>query len=64
MALPVSVSMYILMKDEYVHCTVSEKTANLLDEPLVLVPFIWKLCNVWQYVSVSAISFVSYKPGT
>ena len=37
------------MKDEYVHCTMSENTATLLDEPLVLVPFILKLCNVWQY---------------
>ena len=24
----------------YVHCTMSENTATLLDEPLVLVPFI------------------------
>ena len=39
----------ILIKDEYVHCTMSENTATLLNEPLVLVPFILKLCNVWQY---------------
>ena len=54
------------MKDEYVHCTVSENTAGatLLNEPLVLVLFILKLCNVWQYFSASAFSFVSYKPGT
>ena len=54
----------ILIKDEYVHCTMSENTATLLDEPLVLVPFILKLCNVWQYFSASAFSFVTYKPGT
>ena len=54
----------ILMKDEYVHCTMSENTATLLDEPLVLVPFILKLCTVWQYFSASAFSFVSSKPGT
>ena len=41
-----------------------QRTATLLDEPLVLVPFILKLCNVWQYFSTSAFSFVSYKPGT
>ena len=52
------------MKDEYVHCTMSENTAPLLDEASVLVPFILKLCNVWQYFSASAFSFVSYKPGT
>ena len=52
------------MKDEYVHCTMSENTATLLDKPLVLVPFILKLCNVWQYFSASAFSFVSYKPET
>ena len=52
------------MKDEYVQCTMSENTATVLDKPLVLVPFILKLCNVWQYVSASAFSFVSYKPGT
>ena len=52
------------MKDEHVHCTMSEDTATLLDEPSVLVLFILKLCNVWQYVSASAFSFVSYKPGT
>ena len=50
------------MKDEYVHCT--ENTATLLDEPLVPVPFILKLCTVWQHSSASAFSFVSYKPGT
>ena len=37
---------------------------TLLDEPLVLVLFILKLCNVWQYFSASAFNFVSYKPGT
>ena len=42
----------------------SENTATVLDKPLVLVPFIWKLYNVWQYVSGSAFNFVSYKPGT
>ena len=52
------------MKDEYVHCTMSENTATLLDEPLVPVPFVLKLCNVWQYFSASAFSFVSYKPET
>ena len=52
------------MKDEYVHCAVSENTATLLDEPLVLVPFILELCNVWQYFSASAFSSVSYKPET
>ena len=50
--------------DEYVHCTMSENTATLLDESLVPVPFILKLCTVWQYFSASAFSFVSYKPGT
>ena len=45
-------------------CTMSENTATLLDEPLVPVPFILKLCTVWQYFSASAFSFVSYKPGT
>ena len=52
------------MKDEYVQCTMSENTATVLDKPLVLVPFILKLCNVWQYVSASPFNFVSYKPGT
>ena len=52
------------MKDEYVDCTMSENTATLLDEPSVLVPFILKLCNVWQYFAASAFNFVSYKPGT
>ena len=52
------------MKDEYVECTMSENTATLLDEPSVLVPFILKLCNVWQYFAASAFNFVSYKPGT
>ena len=52
------------MKDEYVHCTMSENTATLLDEPLVPVPFILKLCTVWQYFSAFAFSFVSYRPGT
>ena len=64
MALPISLSIQILMKDEYVHCTMSENTATLLDEPLVPVPFILKLCNVRQYSSAFAFSFVSYKPGT
>ena len=64
MALPVSLSIYILMKDEYVHCTMSENTATLLDEPLAVVPFTLKLCNIWQYFSASAFSFVSYKQGT
>ena len=45
------------MKDEYVQCTMSENTATLLDEPSVLVPFILKLCNVWQYFAASAFSF-------
>ena len=49
------------MKDEYVECTMSENTATLLDEPSVLVPFILKLCNVWQYFAASAFNFVSYK---
>ena len=52
------------MKDGYVHCTMSENTAAILDKPLVPVPFILKLCTVLQYFSVSAFSFVSYKPGT
>ena len=52
------------MKDECVECTMSENTATLLDEPLVPVPFILKLCTVWQYFSASAFIFVSYKPGT
>ena len=43
------------MKDEYVHCAVSENTATLLDEPLVLVPFILKLCNVWQKIFSTAV---------
>ena len=42
------------MKDEYVHCTMSENTATLLDEPLVFVPFILKLYTLWQYFSASA----------
>ena len=50
--------------NSHVHCTMLENTATQLDEPLVLVPFILKLCNVWQYFSASAFSFVSYKPGT
>ena len=50
--------------NSHVHCTMLENTATLLDEPLVLIPFILKLCNVWQYFSASAFSFVSYKPGT
>ena len=49
------------MKDEYVQCTMSENIKTLLDEPSVLVPFILKLCNVWQYVAASAFDFVSYK---
>ena len=52
------------MKDEYVECTISENTATLPDEPSVLVPIIWKLCNVGQYFAASAFNFVSYKPGT
>ena len=52
------------MKDEYVHCIMSEKIGTLLDEPLVPVPFILKLCTVWQYFSAFAFSFVSYKPVT
>ena len=52
------------MKDEYLHCAMLENTATLLDEPLVLVPLIFKLSNGWQYFSASAFSFVSYKPGT
>ena len=52
------------MKDENVHCTMSENTATLLGEPSVPVPFILKLCTVWQYFSAFAFSFVSYKPGT
>ena len=31
-------------------------TATQLDEPLVLVPFILKLGNVWQYFSASAFN--------
>ena len=46
------------MKDEYVECTMSENTETLLDEPSVLVPFILKLCNVWQYFAASAFNFV------
>ena len=52
------------MKDEYVHCTMSENSTTLLDKPLVPVPFILKLYNVWQKISASAFRFVSYKPGT
>ena len=52
------------MRDEYVHCTMSEDTDTLLGELLVLVPFTLKLCTVWQYLSASAFSFVSYKPRT
>ena len=52
------------MKDEYVQCTMSENSATLLDGPLVLVPFSLTLCNVQQYFSASAFTFVSYKPGT
>ena len=44
-------------------CTMSENTATLLGEPSVLVRSL-KFCNVWQYFSASAFSFVSYKPGT
>ena len=36
-------------------CTMSENTATLLDEPSVLVTFILKLCNVWQYFSASSV---------
>ena len=45
------------MKDEYIECTMSENTATLLDEPSVLVPFILKLCNVWQYFAASVFNF-------
>ena len=45
-----------------VECIMSENTATLLDKPSVLVPFILKLCNVWQYYAASAFNFVSYKP--
>ena len=39
----------------YVQCTMSDNTATLLDEPLVLVPFILKLSNVCQYFSASVL---------
>ena len=37
--------------------SMSENTATLLDEPSVLVPFVLKLGNVWQYFSASAFNF-------
>ena len=53
------------MKDEYnTIISMSENTATLLDEPLVLVPFILKLCNVCQYLSSSAFNSVSSKSRT
>ena len=42
------------MKDEYVHCTMSENTATLLDEPVVPVPFILKLLygNIFFWICI------------
>ena len=60
-----SLYIYIFMKDEYNTITsMSDNIATLLAEPLVLVPFILKLCNVSQYLFSSAFNSVSSKSRT